>query len=1048
MHELDFEKYDDLPISTIIYRIFFAPNNSVRDYKIIYGNKVFQDDWKKHCGEKKVLGQLIIEKEILNPQAIDQMNRFHTGKENFKSFSSYIEYSNMHVHFQPILDLPKNFGGFFLTDISDYEEKAARQHFIQSVKQFEGPCILMKKIDERNYQAIYASKDFAKMIECDEDEILEYMSGRGFLKTVHPHDKPEVIQMLRDRKSYDGKKNLVIRKTTKLGSTIWVHVYYSFIDDFGENYLFCSYVDVTSSKIYAERLQTMYATIGESFYKNDERTLGIFRVNLTRNKIEFIDGKDLFETDSLEIPYPDFIEMRAKNYLIPIEREKFLDTFDSVNLMMKFLRGESEFFLYLFSRRKSGKLCYVHYSATMTRHPMTGDVEIFISESEANKEKVESALIEKILARRFDMISYIVNGNYGVIIGDSKFIEHGNIFPETRQGIYNDYLKNKIIPILSGDDETKKHFAESLDLKNIAEKIRVKEPHTVNITCEIDGEIFYKRFDFYLVDRQAEFFILLSSDNTKIQRKQIEQNNNLREALTEARQANNAKNAFLSRMSHEIRTPMNAIIGLNNIALHEKNISDSMKKYLEKIGASAKYLLSLINDILDMTRLEGGRMVLKNEEFSFETFIKQIKTVVKNECQKRDLNFQLTLGGKIGDYYIGDDTKLQQILMNILTNAIKFTDDGGKISLDIQCVAQYNGQSTFIFTIKDTGIGMEKSYLPNIFEPFSQEDATTTSSYGGSGLGLAITKNLVELMNGTIQVDSEKNIGTEFKITLPLKDSEQTVTKNFDLNPKNFSVLIIDDDRVDGNHAKAVLESGGISADVCTSGIEAIAMIKLRREKLEEYNLILIDWRMPDKNGVEVTREIRKIIGDEPTVMILTAYDWFGIEEEARAAGVDSFMEKPLSVSNVLYEFQQSLRRKSLHKNPETISLEGRRILVVEDMAVNAEIMLMLLQMQGMKSEHAENGKIAVDMFNEKPAGYYDAILMDIRMPVMDGLKATSTIRNLNHPDAKKIPIIAMTANAFEEDVQRSLQAGMNAHLAKPVEPELLYKVLQNLLRI
>ena len=404
--------------------------------------------------------------------------------------------------------------------------------------------------------------------------------------------------------------------------------------------------------------------------------------------------------------------------------------------------------------------------------------------------------------------------------------------------------------------------------------------------------------------------------------------------------------------------------------------------------------------------------------------------------------------GDIGKYYIGDDTKLEQVLVNILGNAVKFTDVGGKVKLTIECTAHFNGESNFRFTVADTGVGMSKDYLPRIFEPFSQEDDTTTSKYGGSGLGLAITKNIVQMMNGSITVDSEKGVGTTFIVNVPLKDSARVETSDSgEMRPQDFSVLIIDDEQLAREHAKSVLEEVGISSDTCASGAEAIELIKLHHARRDDYNLIIVDWLMPEKDGIQVTREIREILGEDTTVIVLTAYDWYEVEEEALKAGVDTFMAKPLAATNALYEFQQAFhRKKQILPEKKVVELEGRKILVAEDMPVNAEIMMMILEMRGMISDHAENGKIAVEKFASSPPGFYDAVLMDIRMPVMDGLKATEQIRALDRPDAKKVPIIAMTANAFDEDVQRSLKAGMNAHLTKPADPEQLYKVLQELI--
>ena len=1038
--------YDDLPVAVVIYQAVLDSENKICDYKIVYGNRRFIFEWKQFNGNKIFLGASISANNIFNDKVLNMIEKF--SHEKPVEFSTYLHSKNAHVHLQPILNLPEFYGGFFLTNVTDYEKNSSRKHFLESIKQMKTAGILLREKMDGTYDCVFASKEFAELMECTEDDAMKMMSGKGYLWNTHVDDRLAVKRIIRRKVSEEGKNFLTIRKITAKNNEIWCKVYYSFIEDFGENYIYCNYFDVTSSKVYAERLRTSYMSMGNNFYRENDRTLGMFRVNLTKNKIEDLKGKDLFATDSIMRPYSEVIRLRAISYRIDEEREYFLRQLSVENLTKKYLTGQTQISFFLLSLRKDGHVFYVKYTAALTRHPITGEIIAFISEQEANKEKVESILIDKILAQQFDMVSYLSEGKYGVVVGDAARIEKGNIFPITRTGKYNEYLKHQVFPVLYGDEETKKIMAESLKLETIQKAIHEKEPYVVNITCKIDDEIYFKRFDFFTADPRANFFILLKSDTTEIQRKQIEQNNRLREALEQSRQANIAKTAFLSRISHEIRTPMNAIIGLNTIALHDKNISDNMKNYLEKIKSGANYLLSLVNDILDMNRIENGSTTIRSAEFSFRDFVEQIELLIQTQCREKNLKFVSMMSGPIKNYYVGDDMKLKQVLVNILSNAVKFTDSGGKITLNIECTGQIENDSAFKFTVTDTGIGIDKKYLPKIFEPFSQEDVTNTSKYGGSGLGLAITKNIVELMNGTISVESEKGKGTTFTITLPLKNSDRVEEVDKNVHLQDFSVLVIDDDPISCDHAKAVLNEAGISADICTEGSEALNMIRLRHARRDEYNLIMIDLKMPHKNGIELTREVRKIIGHEPTVIILTAYDWYDVEHEALAAGVDDFIAKPLTTSNLVYEFNQVvLRKKQTSKKSEPVSLEGRKILVVEDMEVNAEIMMMLLEMQGMIGEHAENGQIAVDMFNEKPPGYYSAILMDIRMPVMDGLTATETIRALDREDAKTIPILAMTANAFDEDVQRSLQAGMNAHLAKPVDAEVLFKSLQELIK-
>lgn len=534
-------------------------------------------------------------------------------------------------------------------------------------------------------------------------------------------------------------------------------------------------------------------------------------------------------------------------------------------------------------------------------------------------------------------------------------------------------------------------------------------------------------------------------------RQSIAQNEALENALTAAEQANKAKTAFLSNMSHEIRTPMNAIIGLDHIALNDNDITPKTRDYLTKIGDSAEHLLQLINDILDMSRIESGRLLLKNEEFSFSKLLEYINTVFSGQCAENNLDYQCHISGHVDDHYIGDNMKLRQVLINILGNAVKFTPAGGSVSMNVERTAQFEEKSTLRFTIKDTGIGISKEFLPHIFDTFAQEENSSTNKYGSSGLGLAITKSIVEMMNGNIQVDSEKGKGTVFTVTVTLRDTDNITAKNneIEINSNKMTVLIVDDDPVAREHAELVLEKAGIASETASSGKEAIEMVKLRHTRRAPYNLILVDWKMPDMDGVETTRQIRSVTGNESAIIILTAYKWDDILDEALKAGVDSFISKPLFAANVLDEFRDAVKRKGIliDKSTDNIDLNGRRVLLAEDVDINAEIIKMTLQMEGVEAERASNGKIAVEMFLSHPEGYYDAVLMDMRMPEMDGLEATRTIRKADRADAKTIPIIALTANAYDEDVQRSLQAGLNAHLSKPVKPEELFNTMREFIR-
>ncbi|MBR3147206.1 MAG: response regulator [Eubacterium sp.] len=606
------------------------------------------------------------------------------------------------------------------------------------------------------------------------------------------------------------------------------------------------------------------------------------------------------------------------------------------------------------------------------------------------------------------------------------------------------------------DEKYKEGFLKYIDIDNIREQLSSNSIIVHRYLTVRDGKERYEMLRMAGVrhpqDRDDDIVHAIGVGFTDVDeeiREEMAQSQALSDALAAAEDASKAKTAFLSNMSHEIRTPMNAIIGLDNIALSDPDLPEKTRGYLEKIDGSAHHLLGLINDILDVSRIEAGRLTLKNEEFSFSTLLEQVNTIIGGQCNDKGLDYECHVTNSVDDYYIGDNMKLKQVLINILGNSVKFTPEGGKVELSVAKTASFEGKTTLTFTMSDTGIGMDESFIPKMFEPFSQEDSVSVNRYGSTGLGMAITKSLVEKMNGNISVSSKKGEGTTFTVAVTLMDSDKKSEgrEDTEVRIQDLSVLIVDDDEIACEHSRLVLEGVGISADTVMSGKEAVEMVKIHEARREPYNMILLDLKMPEMDGVETAKQIRAVVGRDSVIIIITAYNWEDVLDEAVSAGVDSFIAKPLFAANVLEEFKAALNKRKERTEEHKADLEGRKILLAEDMAVNAEIMKELLKMKGMEVDHAENGRICVDMFQMEPEGYYDAILMDMRMPEMDGLEATRAIRALPRKDAKEIPVIALTANAFDEDVQKSLQAGLNAHLSKPVEPSSLFATLEKLIK-
>lgn len=521
------------------------------------------------------------------------------------------------------------------------------------------------------------------------------------------------------------------------------------------------------------------------------------------------------------------------------------------------------------------------------------------------------------------------------------------------------------------------------------------------------------------------FFIANITNDVLIQ-------DSLKMAALDAKQANQAKSDFLSKMSHEIRTPMNAIMGMSEIASHYLDNPERLKDYLKKISQSSSHLLSLINDILDLSKIESGKMALYEEKFVLSDCISDVFGIIDMQAKSKNQQLQILSEEVVHDILYGDMMKLKQILINLLNNAVKYTPVGGRIQLVIHEIKSVNKKLVnFEFLIKDNGIGMSQEFLDRIGQPFEQEKNQFYGQENGTGLGLSIVKNIVSIMGGTMDIKSQLKKGTMVRIQLSFKEGEQDDYKDKD-KLKDMRVFLVDDDPMVLQDVGAILEEFMIHVDTALTGLEAFHQIEDSFKQQNDYDVVIIDWKLPDIDGVHLTQMIRDKIGREIPIVFISAYDFSEIEEEAYAVGVNDFIEKPLFKSR-LYHALVSLKNETHEESYNDSSLSNQKILLVEDNELNLEIAKELLEMKGVTVVCARNGKEAVEIFKGSQLDEYQVILMDIQMPIMNGYEATQAIRLLERDDALRIPIIAMSANAFSDDVQRCLDVGMNGHIAKPI---------------
>ncbi len=601
-------------------------------------------------------------------------------------------------------------------------------------------------------------------------------------------------------------------------------------------------------------------------------------------------------------------------------------------------------------------------------------------------------------------------------------------------------------------EDDKDMLRESFSLDKLKKELKVGKQHYVNYRIVRDGEVMYfqvKAVRAGAWDSSHGIVLGFRSVDEEI-RSELEKKDLLENALMQANRANKAKSVFLSNMSHDIRTPMNAIVGFTALAMTHIDQKEQVEEYLEKIMTSGNHLLSLINDVLDMSRIESGKMRLEEKECRRPDILHGLRNILQADVRAKQLELYIDAVDVLDEDIYCDKLRLNQVLLNLLSNAVKYTGAGGIVSIRvIEKPGAPAGYANYDFCIKDTGIGMSEEFVSHIFEPFERENSSTISKIQGTGLGMAITKNIVDMMNGSITVKSEQSVGTEVTVSFTFR-LHNGPKEPLDIPKlKNCRALVVDDDFNTCDSVSYMLEQIGMRAEWTLSGKEAILRTHQAMTRGDNYCVYIVDWLLHDMNGVEVTRRIRKEMGEEVPIIVLTAYDWSDIETEAKEAGVTAFCSKPLFLSELrrcLYSVvnQEEEDKEEKDRNPR--QCHTGRILLAEDNELNQEIAAAILGDAGFDTEIANNGEEAVNLLANSEPGYYQLILMDVRMPIMDGYEAARTIRALEDKELASIPIIAMTANAFEEDKKEAIHCGMNGHLAKPIDIAMLFDTLDKIL--
>lgn len=788
--------------------------------------------------------------------------------------------------------------------------------------------------------------------------------------------------------------------------------------------------------------------------------MGYMEINLSKNRIEgnVMNARkqnDAFvgmhkEKEQIKCGYDEFENWWANQTLIS-DKEEFLRLSNCKYLISCFQEGKDNVDVFCSFQKKDKSIIDSKHTYYLSKDELTGDIVamcVVYDVTKKHKQKREAHhknLVIQKLCDRFDAICY-VNLDEGTMI-DYRVDNVFNSWEDEKKENFNymervEQFANQIVL-----EEDKEKYKECMSPKVVKEKLEKNPFFVFDYRIKRDGEIHY--FNVRIVHDDSDkqnFSVIIGFRNID---DAVKQHKLLEETMRYAEHASKAKTNFLSNMSHDMRTPMNAIVGFTALAAAHLDEKEKVQGYLKKIASSSNHLLSLINDILDMSRIESGKVVLNESEENLGDILHDLRAMVQPQVNAKQMDFFIDTCDVRDELIYCDKLRLKQVLLNIFTNAVKYTPSGGMVSVRIiQKEKQQRDYGNYEFRIKDNGKGMSKEFLKHIFEPFVREEKNNSDANPGTGLGLSIVKNIVDMMNGTIEVKSELGKGSEFIVSLAFKLHKKNHVDYDFSRIEGFRALVADDDFHTCDTVTRMLREIGMRPEFTMHGKEAVLKAKQAHELQDDFFVYIIDWLMPDLNGLEVVRRIRREIGNETPIIILTAYDWECIRQEAEEAGVTAICEKPLFMSNLKKIIATSCGWDKLEceqEEPEVWDFSGKKVLLAEDIEINQEIANEILNDKGFEVTIVENGKRAVELLQQANAGEYDIVLMDIRMPIMDGYEATRQIRKLDS-EYRNIPIVAMTANAFEDDRQMSFRVGMNEHVSKPLEEEQLFSVLWNLL--